>query len=102
MASSPCASVAAWARPACSRSCPDRMTRFAISAFALLVLAGCASTESVTPQPDPQAQMAPLALRIAILVEEQRLKLDPKAKALAIDPELTKIAEMRARDMATK
>ncbi|MEO7053367.1 MAG: CAP domain-containing protein, partial [Rhizomicrobium sp.] len=81
---------------------PDRMTRFAIFALALLMLAACASTEPVPPQPDPQAQMAPLALRIAILVEEQRLKLDPNAKALAIDPELSKIAEMRARDMATK
>jgi uncharacterized protein YkwD len=73
-------------------------------ALALLLLAGCASTEEapVPPPPDPQTQMAPLALRIAVLVEEQRLKLDPHAKALAIDPELTKIAEMRARDMAKK
>ena len=78
------------------------MTRFAISAFVLLLLAGCAGLEPAAPPPDPQRQMAPLALRIAILVEEQRLRLDPKAKALAIDPELTKIAEMRARDMATK
>ena len=80
------------------------MTRFAISALTLLLLAGCASTEqAVGPAPpDPQTQMAPLALRIAVLVEEQRLKLDPNAKALAIDPELTKIAEIRARDMAKK
>jgi len=79
------------------------MRRFAISALTLLLLAGCASTgPAVPPPPDPQTQMAPLALRIAILVEEQRLKLDPKAKALAIDPELTKIAELRARDMAKK
>jgi uncharacterized protein YkwD len=79
------------------------MTRFALPIFGLLLLAGCASMEQTVPAaPDPQVQMAPLALRIAILVEEQRLKLDPKAKALAIDPELTKIAEMRARDMATK
>jgi len=80
------------------------MTRFATSALTLLLLAGCASTEQavVPAPPDPQTQMAPLALRIAILVEEQRLKLDPNAKALAIDPELTKIAEIRARDMAKK
>ena len=69
------------------------MTRSAISALmpalVLLLLAGCASTDQavVPPPPDPQVQMAPLALRIAILVEEQRLKLDPNAKALAIDPE---------------
>ena len=46
--------------------------------------------------------MPALARRIAALVEEERLKLDPGAKALAIDPELTKIAETRARDMAEK
>jgi len=52
--------------------------------------------------PDPKTQMAPLEMRIAILVEEQREKLDPKAKTLAIDPELTRIARQRAQDMADK
>ena len=52
--------------------------------------------------PDPKTLMAPLEMRIAILVEEQREKLDPKAKALAIDPELTRIARQRAQDMAEK
>ena len=46
--------------------------------------------------------MPALATRIAVLVEDQRLKLDPNAKALQVEPELTKIAEARARDMATK
>ena len=46
--------------------------------------------------------MATLASRIEALVEEERLKLDPDAKALVLDPELTKIAEARARDMAEK
>ena len=46
--------------------------------------------------------MAALASRIAQMVEEERLRLDPKAKALTLDPELTKIAEARARDMAEK
>jgi len=46
--------------------------------------------------------MPALAKRIAALVQEERLKLDPGAKTLAIDPELTKIAETRARDMAEK
>jgi uncharacterized protein YkwD len=79
------------------------MTRFAISALALLLLAGCASSErTAQAPPDPQTQMAALATRIAILVEEQRLKLDPQAKSLAIDPELTKIAQARAHDMAAK
>jgi uncharacterized protein YkwD len=54
------------------------------------------------PPPDPQTQMEPLELRIAILIEEQREKLDPKAKPLAIDPELTRIARARAQDMASK
>ena len=41
------------------------MTRFAISALTLLLLAGCANTEQAVgpPPPDPQTQMAPLALR---------------------------------------
>jgi len=46
--------------------------------------------------------MTALANRIVQLVEDERLKLDPRAKALAIDPELTKIALARARDMAEK
>ena len=46
--------------------------------------------------------MMALASRIETLVEEERLKLDPAAKALVLDPELTKIAEARARDMAEK
>ena len=79
------------------------MTRFAISALVLLLLAGCAGGEQMTQAPpDPQTKMAALATRIAVLVQEQRLKLDPQAKSLAIDPELTKIAEARAHDMAAK
>jgi uncharacterized protein YkwD len=46
--------------------------------------------------------MGALETRIAILVEEQRQKLDPTARHLAIDPELSKIARARARDMAAK
>ena len=46
--------------------------------------------------------MPALATRIAAMVEDERLKIDPGAKALQVDPELTKIAEARARDMATK
>jgi uncharacterized protein YkwD len=44
--------------------------------------------------------MGALEIRIAILVEEQRHRLDPKARPLAIDPELSKIARARASDMA--
>ena len=40
--------------------------------------------------------------RIATLVEEERLKLDPKAKPLAVDAELSRVARARASDMAVK
>lgn len=46
--------------------------------------------------------MTALASRIAALVEEERLKLDPNAKPLAIDAELARIALERARDMAAR
>jgi uncharacterized protein YkwD len=79
------------------------MIRFPALACAFLLLAGCATAPVVPPPPpDPQTQMSALALRIAILIEEERHKLDPSAKALAIDPELTRIAQERARDMAAK
>jgi uncharacterized protein YkwD len=44
--------------------------------------------------------MGALESRIAILVEEERHKLDPKARSLALDPELSRIARARASDMA--
>jgi uncharacterized protein YkwD len=46
--------------------------------------------------------MTALETRIAALTEEQRLKLDPNAKKLALDPELVRIARERASDMAAK
>jgi uncharacterized protein YkwD len=79
------------------------MIRFSIFSLALLALAGCASwNQTAQTPPDPQTQMAALEIRIADLVEQQRLKLDPQAKALTVDPELTRIAEAKARDMAAK
>ena len=54
------------------------------------------------PPPDPKTQMAELETRIAALIEEQRRKLDPKAKPLQLDAELVKIARARASDMAEK
>jgi uncharacterized protein YkwD len=93
---------------------PSRRLRASVCvALAALMLAGCeslpapqaAKTETAAapnPPPDPQTQMAPLEIRIAILIEEQREKLDPKAKPLAIDPELSRIARERAADMAAK
>jgi uncharacterized protein YkwD len=85
-----------------------------VLALALLTLAGCESMPGVDaakpaevaapkpPPPDPKTQMASLENRIAILIEEQREKLDPTAKKLAIDPELSRIARERAADMAAK
>jgi uncharacterized protein YkwD len=46
--------------------------------------------------------MAALEARIAVLTGEQRLKLDPKAKKLVLDAELSAIARERAQDMAAK
>ncbi|HTC83226.1 MAG TPA: CAP domain-containing protein [Rhizomicrobium sp.] len=73
--------------------------------LAVLLLAGCSlldssNSPSLPPPPDPKTLMGALEMRIATLVEEQRQKLDPKAKSLAIDPELSKIARARANDMA--
>ena len=78
------------------------MKRFLPFACLGLLAAGCATTNPAPPPPDPQTQMPALANRIAALVEEEREKLDPGAKALVLDPELTKIAQARARDMAAK
>jgi uncharacterized protein YkwD len=79
------------------------MIRPALLLLALLALAGCATPPPARPVlPDPKTQMVALETRIAILVEEQRHKLDPKARNLAIDPELSKIARARAADMAAK
>ena len=75
---------------------------------ALLALTGCQSLNgrfdlSSAPQPpDPKTQMPSLEMRIALLVEEQRHRLDPKAKPLAIDPALSQVARARAADMAAK
>jgi uncharacterized protein YkwD len=46
--------------------------------------------------------MGALESRIAVLVEEERHRIDPKARPLAIDPELSKIARARASDMANR
>ncbi len=79
------------------------MIRPALLLLAVLMLAACAEVPPGKPlPPDPKTQMGALETRIAIMVEEQRQKLDPKARNLAIDPELSKIARARATDMAAK
>ena len=77
--------------------------RLLFLACAGLAVAGCAGTiQAPLSPPDPRTQMTALASRIAVLVEEERLKLDPGAKPLMLDPELTKVALARAHDMAEK
>jgi uncharacterized protein YkwD len=79
------------------------LMRAAVFGLALLAPAACATApKGPPPPPDPRTQMEALETRIAILVEEQRIKLDPKSKRLAIDPQLTKLARARAVDMAKK
>lgn len=81
------------------------MPRTAFFLIAALLLAACSTLESgknSAAPPDPKTQMGALETRIAILVEEQRQRLDPKARPLAFDPELSKIARARASDMAAK
>jgi len=84
------------------------MIRLASLVTAALMLAGCSVLDfsspppAPSPPPDPKTQMGALETRIAILVEEQRHRLDPKARPLAIDPELSEIARARASDMAAK
>lgn len=72
------------------------------AALALAACAGETPPPAPPPPPDPHSQMGALESRIAILVEEERQRLDPKAKTLAFDPELSKIARARASDMAAK
>jgi len=70
----------------------------------MLACAGCATQAPppLPPPPDPVSLMPALEERIAILVEEERMKLDPDARPLAIDSELSGIARERSRDMAAK
>jgi uncharacterized protein YkwD len=84
------------------------MKRTALLVLILLApLAGCDSLMGPSPgaatRPlDPRTQMTALETRIAALTEEQRFKLDPNARKLALDPELVRIARERASDMAAK
>jgi len=77
--------------------------------FFLLLLAGCDTMQSVVgmvtpapPPPDPKTLMPALELRVAVLIADARTRIDPNAKPLMIDPELSDVARKRAQDMATK
>jgi uncharacterized protein YkwD len=82
------------------------MRRVLAPVLTLLLLAGCAdfggARKPLPPPPDPHTQMVMLESRINSLVEEQRLKIDPAAKPLALDSELVGVARQKSEDMATK
>jgi len=74
-------------------------------AFVLLACAACADVPALAPAPpppDPKTQMAALENRIYELIQDERHKIDPTAKPLALDSELVGVARQRARDMAAK
>ena len=106
-ASSPCASAAAWARPACSRSC--RLIDDPRCAISSLACSAARRLRHATPpaggaacRPIPRPRWRRWKPASPCWSKKQRHKLDPKAKPLAIDPELSKIARARASDMAAK
>jgi uncharacterized protein YkwD len=72
--------------------------------FLLLVCAGCAGQKAavVAPPADPRTQMAALEQRIFDLVQDERHKIDAKAKTLVLDSELIGVARRRSEDMAAK
>ena len=53
------------------------MNRTALLFFAALFVSACTEIPPAPPSPDPKTQMGALETRIAVLVEEERLKLDP-------------------------
>jgi uncharacterized protein YkwD len=72
--------------------------------FILLLCAGCATTppHALAPPPDPRTQMAALENRIFELIQDERQKIDPKAKPLALDSELVGVARQKSLDMANR
>lgn len=75
------------------------IARAALCAFLTLLATGCAGWFGPS-QPDPASRMPALEQRIFALVEEKRLKADPKAHVLTLDPQLTDVARKRSADMA--
>jgi uncharacterized protein YkwD len=73
--------------------------RVAICAFLGLAVAGCADLFGPS-LPDPASQMPALETDIYHLMQEERAKIDPKAHALVLAPELTDVARKRSSEMA--
>ncbi len=74
----------------------------AVAAILLQSCAGMQSASAPPPPPDPATEMPDLEQRIFDLVEAERLKIDPKAKVLALDSELMGVARAHSADMAEK
>ena len=82
--------------------------RAAYAALLAFSCVGCTTTNDVwnavrlPPPVAPKTQMAALERRIYELVETERETIDPKAKLLTLDSQLTSIARQRSDDMAAK
>jgi uncharacterized protein YkwD len=78
--------------------------RAAFCAVLLLFCAGCADLSSWfgPSRPDVPAQLPAVESRIFTLIVDERHKLDPKAQAMTLDPELVVIARKRSAEMALK
>jgi uncharacterized protein YkwD len=80
--------------------------RLAALSLVLFLCAGCTSIQGVLqqtqPPPDPASVMPALELRIAVLIADERSRINPSAKSLMIDPQLGEVARRRAADMAAK
>jgi uncharacterized protein YkwD len=81
-----------------------RAVLFAVVAIALQACAEMTTTASLPPHEavDPHTQMAELEARIFELVQDERRKIDPGAKPLALDSELISVARAHSQDMAAK
>jgi uncharacterized protein YkwD len=64
-----------------------------------LSAAGCADLFGPS-RPDFSAQMPAIEARVFTLVQEERLKINPKARQLMLDPQLVDIARKRSAGMA--
>jgi uncharacterized protein YkwD len=77
------------------------MTRFG-TLLVVLVLAACASAPAPKAPPSLEIQMGMLKERLFVLVEEERHRLNERAKPLILDPELMRAAQSHSEDMARK